>query len=105
METFNNGIDIATDKNANVRAVFDGTISRIFFIKGEGKAILMNHGEYFSVYSGLKEVSVKAGDQLLAKEKIGVILTQEIEEKTELHFEIWKGYDKHDPSKWLYKAY
>jgi murein hydrolase activator len=105
VETFNNGIDIATDKNANVRAVFDGTISRIFFIKGEGKAILMNHGEYFSVYSGLKEVSVKAGDQLLAKEKIGVILTQEIEEKTELHFEIWKGYDKHDPSKWLYKAY
>ncbi len=105
VETFNNGIDIATDKNTSVRAIFDGTVSRIFFIKGEGKAILMNHGEYFSVYSGLKEVSVKVGDKLLAKEKIGVVFTQEIEEKTELHFEIWKGYDKHDPSKWLYKAY
>jgi len=105
VETFNNGIDIATDRNANVRAIFDGTVSRIFFIKGEGKAILMNHGEYFSVYSGLKEVNVKAGDQLLAKEKIGVVLTQEIEEKTELHFEIWKGYDKNDPSKWLFKAF
>ena len=105
VETFNNGIDIATDKKAIVRAVFDGTISRIFFIKGEGKAILMNHGEYFSVYSGLQEVRVKIGDKLLAKEKIGVVLTQEVEEKTELHFEIWKGYDKHDPSKWLYKAY
>jgi len=105
VETFNNGIDIATDKNTVVRAVFDGTISRIFFIKGAGKAILMNHGEYFSVYSGLAEVSVKVGDNLLAKEKIGIVLTQEAEEKTELHFEIWKGYDKHDPSKWLYKAY
>jgi len=105
IETFNNGIDIATDKNTIVRAIFDGTISRIFFIKGEGKAILMNHGEYFSVYSGLKEVSIKVGDKLLAKEKIGVVFTQELEEKTELHFEIWKGYDKHDPSKWLYKAY
>ena len=105
VETFNNGIDIATDKNMSVRAVFDGTVSRIFFIKGEGKAILLNHGEYFSVYSGLKEVSVKAGDKILSKEKIGVVFTQEIEEKTELHFEIWKGYDKHDPSKWLYKAY
>ena len=105
IETFNNGIDIATDKNTSVRAIFDGTVSRIFFIKGEGKAILMNHGEYFSVYSGLKEVSVKVGDKLLAKEKIGVVFTQEMEEKTELHFEIWKGYDKHDPSKWLYKAY
>ena len=105
IETFNNGIDIATDKKAIVRAVFDGTISRIFFIKGEGKAILMNHGEYFSVYSGLAEVSVKVDDKLLAKEKIGIVFTQEAEEKTELHFEIWKGYDKHDPSKWLYKAY
>jgi len=105
IETFNNGIDIATDKKTIVRAVFDGTISRIFFIKGEGKAILMNHGEYFSVYSGLEEVSVKVGEKLLAKEKIGIVLTQEVEEKTELHFEIWKGYDKRDPSKWLYKAY
>ena len=105
IETFNNGIDIATDKKAIVRAVFDGTISRIFFIKGEGKAILMNHGEYFSVYSGLTEVSVKVGEKLLAKEKIGIVFTQEVEEKSELHFEIWKGYDKYDPSKWLYKAY
>ena len=105
VETFNNGIDIATDKNMSVRAVFDGVVSRIFFIKGEGKAILLNHGEYFSVYSGLKEVSVKVGDKLLAKEEIGIVFTQELEEKTELHFEIWKGYDKHDPSKWLYKAY
>ena len=101
IETFNNGIDIATDKKAIVRAVFDGTISRIFFIKGEGKAILMNHGEYFSVYSGLTEVSVKVGDKLLAKEKIGIVFTQEAEEKTELHFEIWQGNVKQNPSLWI----
>jgi len=105
VETFNNGIDIITDENMNIRAVFDGTVSRIFFIKGEVMAILLNHGEYFSVYSGLKEVSVKVGDKLLAKDKIGVVFTQEIELKTELHFEIWKGYDKQDPSQWLFKAY
>ena len=105
VETFNNGIDIATDKNMIVRVIFDGTVSRIFFIKGEGKAVLINHGEYFSVYSGLKEVSVKTGDKLLSKEKIGVVITNEQENKTELHFEIWKEYDKHDPSNWLYKAY
>ena len=104
VETFNNGVDIATDKNADVRCVFDGTVSRIFFIKGEGKAILINHGEYFSVYSGLKEVKVKVGEKLLSKEKIGVVLTHEEENKTELHFEIWKGYEKQDPSKWLYNA-
>ena len=61
IETFNNGIDIATEKNATVRADFDGTISRIFFIKGSGKAVLINHGEYFTVYSGLKDIAVSHG--------------------------------------------
>ena len=105
IETFNNGIDIATDKKAIVRAVFNGTIIRIFFIKGEGKAVLMSHGEYFSVYSGLEEVSVKVGDKLLTKEKIGAVSTQEAQEKTELHFEIWKEYERQDPSSWLFEAY
>ena len=59
----------------------------------------------FSSYSRLKEVFVKLGDKILAKEKIGVVLTDENDNKTELHFEIWKGYDKQDPSKWLFKAY
>ena len=104
IETFNNGIDIATDKKEIVRSVFDGKVSRIFFIKGEGKAILINHGEYFTVYSGLKDVNVKTGDRVFAKEKIGVILTKEKENITELHFEIWKGYEKEDPSHWLYNA-
>ena len=48
---------------------------------------------------------VKLGDKILAKEKIGVVLTDENDNKTELHFEIWKGYDKQDPSLWLFEAY
>ena len=42
---------------------------------------------------------------MLSKEKIGIVLTLDSELKTELHFEIWKGYEKQDPSKWLFKAY
>ena len=105
IETFNNGIDIATNQNSLVYSVFDGKVSRIFFIKGQGKAILINHGQYFSVYSGLKEVFVKAGEELLAKEKIGVVLDQNNNEQIKLHFEIWKGYEKQNPSKWLKKNY
>jgi len=105
VETFNNGIDIATNKNTEIRAVFEGEVSRIFFIKGEGKAVLINHGEYFSVYSGLKEVIVKRGQKINSKESIGVIMTNEEEDKTELHFEIWRGYEKQNPSIWLYTVY
>ena len=104
VETFNNGINIATNENAIIRAVFNGKVSRIFFIKGEGKAVLINHGEYFTVYSGLKTVSVKLGDEVLTKEKIGTVLTDKSDNKTELHFEIWQGYDKLNPSLWLYEA-
>ena len=104
VETFNNGINIATSENTIIRSVFKGKVSRIFFIKGEGKAVLINHGEYFTVYSGLKEVTVKLGDEVLTKEKIGTVLTDSGEGKTELHFEIWQGYEKLDPSLWLFKA-
>ena len=104
VETFNNGINIATNENAIIRSVFNGKVSRIFFIKGEGKAVLINHGEYFTVYSGLKTVSVKLGDEILTKEQIGTVLTDKSEKKTELHFEIWQGYDKLNPSLWLYEA-
>lgn len=105
IETFNNGINIATNKNAIIRSVFDGKISRIFFIKGEGKAVLINHGEFFTVYSGLEEVKVKLGDNILAKEEIGKVLTRENDDRTELHFEIWQGYVKQDPSVWLFEAF
>ena len=104
IETFNNGINIATNENTIIRTVFNGKVSRIFFIKGEGKAVLINHGEYFTVYSGLKTVSVKLGDEVLTKEKIGTVLTDNSDNKTELHFEIWQGYDKLNPSLWLYEA-
>ncbi len=105
VETFNNGVDIATNKNEIINSVFEGVVSRIFFIKGEGKAVLINHGEYFSVYSGLKEVFVKVQDKVIAKQEIGVVITHDNEDKTELHFEIWKGYEKQNPSEWLLQAY
>ena len=104
IETKNNGIDFNTDPGQNCRVIFDGTISRIFFIKGKGKAVLVNHGNYFTVYSGLQDVIVKSGDQVIAKQKIGTIITSETTKETKLHFEIWKGKETQNPVKWLYKA-
>ena len=105
VEIFNNGIDIATEKDSEVRVVFDGVVARIFFVKGEGKAVLVSHGDYYSVYSGIIDVFVKTGEKLLAKERIGTVLTKEDDNITELHFEIWMGYEKDNPTNWLYKAY
>ena len=104
VETKNNGIDFSTDPGQNCRVIFDGKISRIFFIKGKGKAVLVNHGNYFTVYSGLQDVIVKSGDEVISKQKIGTIITSETTKETQLHFEIWKGKETQNPVKWLYKA-
>jgi septal ring factor EnvC (AmiA/AmiB activator) len=101
----NNGIDIATNQNAQVRAVFDGTVSGVFSIPGAGKNVIVNHGGYRTVYSNLKEVYVSKGQSISAKEAIGIVLTDEVDGKTEAHIEIWKvsekGTVKEDPARWI----
>jgi septal ring factor EnvC (AmiA/AmiB activator) len=101
----NNGVNIATNQNAQIRAVFDGTISGVISIPGAGKSIIINHGGYRSVYSNMKEVFVSKGQTISAKEAIGLVLTDEVDGKTEAHIEIWKvseeGTIKEDPAKWI----
>ncbi len=103
----NNGIDIATNKNATVRSLFDGTVSGVFSIPGAGRNVIVNHGGYRTVYSNLKEVFVSKGQKITAKESIGIVLTDEVNGKTEAHIEIWKvsqkGTTKEDPAKWIFR--
>lgn len=103
----NNGIDIATNKDAQVRAVFEGTVSAIFSIPGAGKNVILNHGGYRSVYANLKEVFVSKDQKVSAKEALGIVLTDEVDGKTEAHIEIWKvdqgGTNKEDPAKWIFR--
>ena len=100
----NNGIDIATSSGARARSVFDGEISRVFGISGGNMAVIVRHGNYLTVYSNLKTVSVKAGDKIKAKQDLGVIFTDENDgNKTILKFQIWKESQKLDPELWLSK--
>lgn len=105
VETFNNGVKIVTQNGAKVRAVFDGAVTRIINIPGVGKAIILSHGEYFSVYSNLIEVSVKQGQDVFIKERIGTIITNSKSNETVTELQIWKGSEKLDPSEWLYMGY
>ena len=101
--TQNNGVDIKTNVNATVRALFAGEVTGIITIPGGQIAILVRHGEYVSVYSNLKSYSVKRGDKVTTKQAIGVAFTDTIEDQTEVHLEIWKGMTKLDPQNWLFK--
>ena len=105
IETLNNGIKIITDQGASVRAVFEGTVSRIIDLPGSGKAIILSHGDYFSVYSGLAEVYVKRGQKVALKESIAKVLTKISSQESITELQIWKGSEKMDPSSWLYNTY
>lgn len=98
----NNGIDISTQTGASARAAFDGEVTGVISIPGAGKAIIISHGEYRTVYSNLDEVYVKMKDKVTTKQSIGKILTDNSDSKTELHFEVWKWDQLQDPKLWIY---
>ncbi len=97
----NNGIDISTSEGARARAIFDGRVSRVISVPGGFYAVIVRHGEYLSVYSNLSEVFVTQGQQIRARETLGVVGTNPREAKTNLHLEIWKGNDKQNPASWI----
>ncbi len=102
VKTKNNGIDIATSKNGEARCVFNGEVVSIASITASNKAVIIKHGEYFTVYSNLDNVYVEKGDKVTTKEFIGKVHTN-LDGKTELHFQIWKGKTIQNPSSWILK--
>lgn len=105
IETLNNGVKITTEEGSFVRAIFEGNVSRIIDIPGSGKAVIISHGDYFTVYSNLIEVFVKRGQTVGLKEDIARVFTKSSNKESITELQIWKGSEKLDPSSWLYKAY
>jgi septal ring factor EnvC (AmiA/AmiB activator) len=100
----NNGINIATEAGAKVRAVFNGEVSRVFGITGGNTAVIIRHGKYLTVYSNLREVTVKKGDKVTTKQDIGTVFTDfEDGNKSILKFQIWRENQKQDPEDWIVK--
>lgn len=94
------GLEIRTQPNSNVRSVFDGTVSKISTIPGYGLTVIIKHGEYFTMYSRLKDISVKVGQTVKAKETIGKVAVNPNGE-SEVHFQTWKGLQIMDPATWI----
>jgi septal ring factor EnvC (AmiA/AmiB activator) len=98
----NNGIDISTEAKSTAISVFNGKVTRIVNIPGMNSCVMVQHGEYFTLYCKLGELAVQSGDNINAGQKIGTIVTG-AEGTTILHFELWKGTQKQNPELWLAK--
>lgn len=96
----NNGVTIRTSEGAAARAVFEGSVANVFYIPGAGWNILITHGNYFTVYSGLASTKVKKGDHVSTKQSIGTV-GKDDEGDNVINFQIWKGANKMDPEGWI----
>jgi septal ring factor EnvC (AmiA/AmiB activator) len=97
----NKGIYLQTVTGAQARAIYEGEVTWCAQMNGSF-AVIIQHGNYRSVYSQLKSIKVKQGDKVQAKQTIGEIMTDTSEDnKTELYFQIYKDKSILNPSLWL----
>ncbi len=101
VEIINNGIDIRTDQGAQVQAVFEGTVVGTQFIPGFDYMVILQHGDYYTVYSNLEEVKVRKGDRVKLRQSIGIVSTDRKTNTSEVHFEVWKEKTRLDPALWV----
>ncbi len=98
----NDGVDIQTDLGADVKAVFKGEVVKIVNIPGANAAVLVQHGDYYMLYTNLKYLNVKVGSKLEIGQLLGKVYGESTEDRMAiLNFQIWKNQEKLNPEKWL----
>ena len=98
------GIRIATEENASVKTIFKGKVLAIQKNPQNGVlSVLIQHGNYISVYANLGHVVVSKGQNVDTEETIGVVYTNPVDGKSILKFQIWKNVDKQNPALWITK--
>lgn len=97
----NMGIDIQTGAGESVRTVFDGTVLNVDDqVPGMNNVVVIQHGNFLTVYAKLGSVSVSPGQKVKARENIGTVASGK-DGTSEINFQIWKNTTKLDPETWL----
>ncbi|HEX9957286.1 MAG TPA: peptidoglycan DD-metalloendopeptidase family protein [Fibrella sp.] len=100
LKVSNPGIDIQTNAGEPVRAIYDGIVMNVEFVMGSQNVVAIQHGDYYTIYAKLKNVTVKMGERVKARETIGTVGTDS-RGNSELQFQIWKEFAKMNPENWL----
>lgn len=95
----NDGINFLVPAFSEVNVVYDGEVSKIVSLPTNQFAIIIKHGTYFTVYSGLDHIKVESGDTVQKGDVIGNF--ENFENKLILNFQIWQGTNKINPYHWL----
>lgn len=97
-----NGVRIATEKGAKVKTVFNGEVIAVVTMKNVNPIVMVQHGNYITLYKNLVKVYVKKGDKVTTKQEIGEVFTNNSGE-TILSFVVSKDGKTQNPASWIYK--
>lgn len=103
VEVNNSGVKIATETNAEVKAIFNGKVSKIFVVKNGNSGVMIQHGNYFTIYYNLSKIDVKSGQKITTGQTIGQVFTNPNTGESLLDFRIYKTNQKLNPQSWLAK--
>ena len=98
-----NGVRIRTSSDVEARTIFNGEVYSIIKSKNNTHTILIQHGNFFTVYKNLSDIYVKKGDKLKTKDSIGKIATDPLNGQTILSFSIFNNGVPQNPRFWIYK--
>ncbi|RXK49667.1 murein hydrolase activator EnvC family protein [Aquirufa rosea] len=98
----NNGIDIQTSPGSPVHSVYEGIVQSVVNIPGINMVVAIQHGDYFTVYSKLDNVSVSTGQRVRTGQRIGSVASDE-DGTAEINFQVWKNTIRQNPEQWLRK--
>ena len=98
-----NGVRIRTSSDVEARTIFNGVVYSIIKSKNNTHTILIQHGNFFTVYKNLSDIYVKKGDKLKTKDSIGKIATDPLNGQTILSFSIFNNGVPQNPRFWIYK--
>ena len=102
VEFDNPGIDAETDNGASARAVYTGKVSGVYLLPGYNTVVIVNHGNYYTVYGNISSPTVKNGDTVEEGSLLGVLAkSDDNPDYSSIHFEVWKNREKLDPQAWL----
>ncbi|MDE5807144.1 MAG: peptidoglycan DD-metalloendopeptidase family protein [Muribaculaceae bacterium] len=98
----NPGIDAEVAAGANAQAVFGGKVSGVYVVPGYSTVVIVNHGNYYTVYGNIQNAAVKVGDAVKQGQNLGKLAPSDDDSsRSAIHFEVWHNRDKMNPSEWI----
>lgn len=95
------GLHIRGKKGDTAKSIFNGKVLNITKSDKGTKSVMVQHGDYITTYSNLREIYVKKGQAVKTGDSVGKIFTDKITGKTDLVFVLFKNTNRLNPSDWI----